>query len=89
MGWEEIRTEVMKTAENLETHVRQQDIAARAYHLWEAAGHHHHRDLEYWLQAESELGAALPTGRAGKPASALEQVDPSVECVEDLLTPAW
>lgn len=33
-------------------------IAERAYELWTAAGHPAHRDLEFWLQAETELEAA-------------------------------
>ena len=49
----------MKTLESTETQLKQEDIAARAFHLWEAAGHHHHRDLEYWLQAERQFHAGL------------------------------
>jgi hypothetical protein len=35
--------------------VSRDEVAQRAYQLWEAAGQPVGRDLEYWLQAESEL----------------------------------
>jgi hypothetical protein len=56
-----MRTHI-ETLDKLETQQKQREIAARAYHLWEKAGRHHGRDLEYWLQAEAELGVALPSG---------------------------
>jgi len=38
--------------------VSRDEVAQRAYQLWEAAGRPVGRDLEYWLQAESELRAS-------------------------------
>lgn len=40
--------------------VAHDDIARRAYELYEAEGRQAGRELEYWLRAEAELG-----GRAG------------------------
>jgi hypothetical protein len=37
--------------------VTQQDIAARAYQLWEEEGRPHGRDLDHWSKAASELSA--------------------------------
>jgi len=54
----------METNNKREIQLKQEDIAARAYQLWEKAGRHHGHDLEYWLQAEAELGAALPSGES-------------------------
>ena len=31
------------------------DVARRAYQLWEAAGRPQGKDMEYWLQAEAEI----------------------------------
>lgn len=44
--------------------VNEQQVAQRAYELWEAGGQPAGRDLEYWLQAESELRSASQTSRA-------------------------
>jgi hypothetical protein len=79
----------MRTIEKMESQMKQEDIAARAIHLWEAAGRHHHHDLEYWLEAEAQLGAALPSGRVGEPALEPDPENSSVECVEEVLAPAW
>ena len=38
--------------------VNRDEVAQRAYQLWQAAGRSIGRDLEYWLQAEAELLAA-------------------------------
>ncbi len=38
--------------------VNRDQVAQRAYQLWEAAGRPAGRDLEYWLQAESEIHSA-------------------------------
>lgn len=32
-----------------------EEIAVRAYHLWESEGRSHGRDWEYWLRAKEEL----------------------------------
>jgi hypothetical protein len=34
------------------------EIAVVAYQMWEAAGHPASRDLQFWLDAEAQLGAA-------------------------------
>ena len=34
-----------------------EEIARYAYHLWEAEGRIHGRDLDYWLQAQAHLKA--------------------------------
>ena len=34
------------------------EIASRAYHIWEETGRPAGRDLEHWLQAERELTSA-------------------------------
>ncbi len=78
----------MNTSEMMERRLKEQDIATRALHRWEMAGHHHRRDLEYWLQAEAELGSALPTIQAGEPASNSCLERPSLECIEAVLLPA-
>lgn len=33
-------------------------IRERAYHLWEAEGCEHGRDMEYWCRAEAEISGA-------------------------------
>lgn len=40
------------------------DVAARAYALWERAGHPQGRDDEFWAQAEQELGCDEAQGKA-------------------------
>jgi hypothetical protein len=81
--------ENMKTLEKPESQMKQHDIAVRAFHLWEKGGRHHHRDLEYWLQAEAELGAALPSPQAEESALKTESEHVSIECVEAVMAPAW
>ncbi len=85
----EPQRQYMKTPETMETKLKQQDIAARALHRWELAGRHHHHDLEYWLQAEAELGAALPPPEAEESASKSHLEHPSRECIGDVMAPAW
>ena len=36
------------------------EIAERAYLLWERSGHQHGRDTEFWSQAENQLINGLP-----------------------------
>jgi hypothetical protein len=36
----------------------EQEIAMRAYHVWEAAGRPHGQAVEHWLAAEAQLRAA-------------------------------
>jgi hypothetical protein len=42
------------------------EVARRAYELWEAAGRSAGKDMEFWLQAEAELLAALRRGRSSE-----------------------
>lgn len=44
----------------------QEEIATRAYHLFVQNGCQHGHDVEYWLQAEKELGAKFFTAPADK-----------------------
>jgi hypothetical protein len=71
----------MKTGQNAmsvesrrETQVKidRNEIAPRAYKLWCAAGRPEGCDLEFWLQAESELSAAQ---RAGSQPAARARAD--------------
>jgi hypothetical protein len=52
------RLVVMETSEFTENKHKKEEVASRAYHLWEQNGRHHHRELECWLQAEAEQTAA-------------------------------
>jgi hypothetical protein len=51
------------------------EVANRAYHLWEKAGRPHGKDLSFWIQAETEIrepasGARAHTGTgAARPAA--------------------
>ena len=46
----------------------QEDIAVRAYHLFLEGGCQHGRDLEYWFQAEKDIGIRFFTPPAEKKA---------------------
>ncbi len=46
-----------------------EEIALRAYHLWEKGGRQPGRDREYWLQAEADLMAACQAGADPTPES--------------------
>lgn len=59
----------MKTPNKTETQIKQEEIAIRAYHLWEKAGRHHGHDLEFWLQAEAELNGNSGSNHRGRPAT--------------------
>lgn len=53
-----------------------QDIAFRAYRIWEAAGRPDGRALDHWLQAEAELAARRiqnPAAGEGAPAPAIRR----------------
>jgi hypothetical protein len=41
--------------------IKDNEVADRAYRLWEQAGKPHGRDLEFWIQAEGEARAAAGT----------------------------
>jgi hypothetical protein len=77
----------MKTLEKTELQLKQDEIAGRAYHVWEETGRHHHHDLEIWLEAEAKLGAALPSSRRETDEEA-ESEQSSLEYVEEVLAPA-
>ena len=81
--------ESMNTLEKSELQLRQEEIAARALRRWDETGHHHHRDMEVWLEAEAKLGAALPSERIRQTVGQTESEKSSVQCVEDVLAPAW
>jgi hypothetical protein len=63
----EERFVVMETSEFTEIKHEQEEVASRAYHLWEQNGRHHHRELECWLQAEVERGASVFVHKAQEP----------------------
>ncbi len=56
----------MNTTMNMENETQTQiqscpeEVAQRAYQIWQAAGRPTGRDLEHWLQAEAELRAGGP-----------------------------
>jgi hypothetical protein len=79
----------MKTLEKSELQLRQEEIAGRALDRWEEAGHHRHHDMEIWLEAEAKLGAALPSERVRETVAEEEVGQSSVECIENVLAPAW
>ena len=41
-----------------QTNLKHDDIAARAYKIWETSGHEAGCELKHWLQAEEELSTA-------------------------------
>jgi hypothetical protein len=64
------------------------EIAQRAFHLWELAGHPVGRDAEFWLQAETELLAAkqrirLPEAGALRQARRVKQISRSPQAFQD------
>lgn len=58
------------------------EIAAYAYHLWEANGRRQGRDVEYWLQARTQLAnraakaSAAPTPESNGVATASKPENP-------------
>lgn len=52
---------------------KQEEIAVRAYHLYLEGGCQHGRDLEYWFQAEKDMGSRFfsppPTEKPAAPAA--------------------
>ena len=54
---------------------RDQQIAARAYQIWEDAGRPDGADIEHWNAAEAEIGPA--DGREGDAARAPSPVVPA------------
>jgi len=57
-----------------------EEIAARAYQLWEKDGRKAGQDAKYWLQAEHELSGARPAANpATLPPSAKAAPSPSLK----------
>ena len=54
----------METQAEKNKHLSHEDIAARAYQIWDTSGRRAGAELEHWLQAEEEL-AADQTPKAG------------------------
>jgi hypothetical protein len=50
-----------------QTTLNQNEIAARAYHIWEVDGRPTGSEIRYWLQAEEELRAAQNTAAETSP----------------------
>ncbi|HEY5909517.1 MAG TPA: DUF2934 domain-containing protein [Verrucomicrobiae bacterium] len=50
----------------------QNEVANRAYRLWESAGRPHGRDLEFWVQAEAETHGHVTSDTTGFPDTAAE-----------------
>jgi hypothetical protein len=50
-----------------QTNLKHDEIAARAYKIWETSGHEAGCDLKHWLQAEEELSAAKASQTSAKP----------------------
>ncbi len=62
------------TNDETKAQLSQTEIAKRAYELWEKAGRHHGRDLEFWLLAEAKLRArqveaAQPAAPVNRPST--------------------
>jgi len=53
-------------------------IAQRAYLLWEQSGHPNGRDQELWLQAERELKETRFAGTTGRPTASPRTVAPRI-----------
>ncbi|MEP6662636.1 MAG: DUF2934 domain-containing protein [Verrucomicrobiota bacterium] len=62
----------MNTNTPLNSSLTDQEIAARAYDLWEMSGRQHGCDLEHWLQAKTELSLACD-GQASVPMTAAKK----------------
>jgi hypothetical protein len=58
---------------------REQRVRERAYHLWEADGKPHGRDVEYWERARELIGTedSAGTGRHSNPHAAADQPRPT------------
>jgi hypothetical protein len=50
----------------------QDEVANRAYRLWEIAGRPHGRDLEFWVQAEAEAHSRVTGDTTGLPDTSAE-----------------
>ncbi len=48
------------------TQISTDEIARRAYEIWQAEGCLHGKDVDHWLRAEAELAATpAPDGQSG------------------------
>ena len=56
--------------------VNQEQIAARAYQIWESSGRPVGSDLKHWLQAEQELSKST-TGKTSQPQVKFAQQQPA------------
>lgn len=41
------------------TEIKQEEIAARAYRIWEQEGRPPGKEVEHWLRAEGEIGGEM------------------------------
>jgi hypothetical protein len=55
---------IMQNATEQSVGVTESEIGAVAYRLWEQAGHPAGRDLQFWLDAESQLRALAKAASA-------------------------
>lgn len=71
-----------ETGRGADAEAPRQQIAERAYALWEQEGRPHGCDLDHWLRAEAEIiaagakppnSAASPASRGKKPEQAAER----------------
>jgi hypothetical protein len=62
-----------KTAPLIRRKASAEEIAARAHKIWEKHGSPEGRDLEFWFEAERQLGAAA--GRQAKQEDAFADTD--------------
>jgi hypothetical protein len=54
----------------MDRHPTQQEIAQRAYAMWEQEGKPHGRNLDHWLTAEKELTGSAPAASPRRTESA-------------------
>jgi len=59
------------------TKIAQNEIAARAYQIWESHGRPAGRELEHWLQAEKELRSAKGGPSSDRPEPGRRSEQPS------------
>jgi len=57
--------------------VSDDEVALRAYRIWEATGRPERRALEHWLQAEAQLRAECSTGKAATPSPVPAELGPT------------
>jgi hypothetical protein len=69
---------------------RQQEIAAKAYRIWEEAGRPDGREQEHWTAAEAELGpeAAPETADGAMPSDGHDRLPPETPAADESVPPA-